>query len=190
MEAQCICSSQNYCINSSYATEMYKKGNPVPCSFYLKSSDELMPFLLPSQCAKRREAKTPFSIAGAVCAAPTLALAAQGTAISGELAEGCLSRVCVVFSSQCSSNWATPQVKRKHFIIPFNTFAVLYRKAASEYCQLCPKRFQEALGLLSVGLHMLTWGVGGLYLPPLGFSQASEFMCRRRVLFFLHLMLP
>lgn len=148
-----------------------------------------MLFLLPSQCAKRREANTPFSIAGAVCAAPTLASAAQGTAISRKLAEGCLSGVHVVFSSQCSSNWAT-QVKTQKLIIPFNTIFLLYRKAASEYCQLCQKRFPEALGFLSVGLHMLTWGVGGLYLPPLGFSQAPEFMCRRRILFFLHLVLP
>lgn len=53
-----------------------------------------MPFLLLSQCAKGREANTPFSIAGAVSAAPTLASAVQGTAVSGELHEG---------GSQCSA---------------------------------------------------------------------------------------
>lgn len=31
---------------------------------------------------------------------------------------------------------------------------------------------------------MLTWEVGGLYLPLLGFSQAPEFMCRRVLFFF------
>lgn len=54
-------------------------------------------FLLLSQCAKRREANTPSSIAGAVCAAPTLASAVQGTAISGQLRGVC--GVHVMFSS-------------------------------------------------------------------------------------------
>lgn len=52
-----------------------------------------MQFLLPSQCAKRREANGAFSIAGAVCAAPTPAWAVHGAAISRKLAEGGLSGV-------------------------------------------------------------------------------------------------
>lgn len=63
-----------------------------------------------SVCKEERGQHSLFYCWGSVCA-PTLTSAVQGTAISRKLAEGCLSGVHVVFSPQCLSNWATPQVK-------------------------------------------------------------------------------
>lgn len=75
-------------------------------------------------------------------------------------------------------------------LLLFKLIILVNKAAASEYCQLCQKKFGEVLGFLPVGLYVLTWGVGGLYLPPLAFSQVLEFMRRRRVLFLLRLVLP